>query len=326
MKFRFFFVLFSLGLFSSCGNLVQNMAVGTTASILSKASVEMQTDGNFENVSKAMMANLKTIDALLYLRPHDQELLVTLTRGYAGHAFAINETLYLFDQLQEKSESYEKDQIIFNYSKSFRYGLRFFEEKGMSYADLVKAMREKKGISNLLNKNLDSNDDTDMIGALYTAQALGSLINYQKTDMTLVSIAPMVKDIFDFVCEKKPDIEFGVCNLFFGAYESGRPKMMGGNPALGKKYFLDMIQKYPHNWLARVAYIQYYLIPQYDEEGYKEQREFFEKALVMNREQLRWSPNQGDFGDTFKEPKIRLFQTVAIERYKIIKKFEKDLF
>lgn len=319
-------LLFSTFLFTSCGNFMTKMAVGTTASLLAKASYEMETESNWQNLEKGMIANLKTVEALVYLKPDDKELLVTLTKGYAGYAFTVNETLYLYDQFEEKEKSFNKDQLIFNYSRAFRYGLRFLKENGIEFQNLVDAMKTEGALEKLFDKEL-SDDTLDLEGVLYTGQSLGGMINYQKTNMKMVTLLPMAKGMFDWVCKKRPDIGHGICDLFYGAYESGRPRMMGGNPKLGKKRFLNMIKKYPNNWLARLAYVQYYLIPQYDEEGYKLQKPYLEKALELHNKEMKWLP--GDpiaTSEVFSIKRIRLYQAISVERYKIIKKYEKEIF
>ena len=103
--------------------------------------------------------------------------------------------------------------------------------------------------------------------------------------------------------------------------------MLGGNPDEGRKIFLKTIKEQPHNWLARVAYIQFYLIPQSDEDGYKAQKFHLEKYQSLAEDQMKWSPNSRASKDpAFGNKNIRFFQALAIERYKIISKYEKEFF
>ena len=158
-----------------------------------------------------------------------------------------------------------KQKVIEYYSRSLKYGLRFLKANGISFQDLKVAWREEK-LNELFAKNLGS-DDRDIEGVVYTGLSLGGLVNFQKGKMSIVTYAPLAKALFDWACGKKPDIGNGICDIFFGGYESSRPRGLGGNPELGKNYFLNLIVKNPNNWLGRVAYMQYYLI--YERESVK---------------------------------------------------------
>ena len=61
--------------------------------------------------------------------------------------------------------------------------------------------------------------------------------------MGLVSNLPIVKGLFDWVCSKSPNINFGACDIFYGAYQAQRPLMLGGNPEKGKEIFLKVEKK-----------------------------------------------------------------------------------
>ena len=119
--------------------------------------------------------------------------LATLTKGYAGYAFAVNETHYLQDLYEEKDESVHKDKAVINYSKAMEYGLRYLSKEGLTYQMLQKSVSDKNGVVGLLEDNID--DDTrDLEVVLFTAQSLASMINLQKDKMTLVSQLPIAKE------------------------------------------------------------------------------------------------------------------------------------
>ena len=161
---------------------------------------------------------------------------------------------------------------------------------------------------------------------LFTAQSLGSLVNLQKDNISLISQLPIAKGMFDWVCLKEPSINYGTCDIFYAAYEAGRPTMLGGNPQKGKEIFLKAIAKHPHNWLIRTSYMQFYLIPQNDEEGFKEQmlalkvfhEEFNKFYIYDNQEKLElpWMREEG----------LRFYQTLSLKRYELINRFQKQFF
>jgi len=300
------------------------MMIGATGALIYDSTEGIERENNLENFEKGILGNLLLVEGLLSLKPEDSNLLVSLTKGYAGYTFSVLETHYLRDYYADKFPSPYKKKIIEYYSRSLKYGLRFFKANGITFEDLKKSLRENK-FNELLDKKLDLSD-RDLEGVVFTGHSLGGLINFQKGKMSIVTYAPLAKAMFDWSCKKNPNIGNGICDIFFGAYEASRPRGLGGRPEIGKNYFLNMIVKHPNNWLGRVAYMQYYLIPYVDEVGYLEQKNFMEKALKLHEKELFWSPRELKEKDVFSNKRLRLYQTIAVERFKIMKKFEEDLF
>ena len=315
--------LLTLLLLTSCGG-VQKIAVGTTGSLMYEATKGLESEGNWHNFKVGTLPNLLLVEGLLILKPTDTELLVTAIKGYTGYAFGVNETEYLTDYFEEKDNSTHKKQAIYNYAKAFSYGRTLLSESGVSWDDLVKSQNKDGGVERLLEENLSDNKQ-NLEGVLFSAQALGGLINLQKTDMSLIALLPIVKGMFDWVCNKDPNINFGTCQIFYGTYEAARPKMLGGNPQKGKKIFLKLIKENPHNWLARIAFVQYYILPMSEEDDYKEQKFFLETASRKLDKELTGNPIR-KLDDAFSTPRLRLYQSLAVKRYSIIKKYEEDLF
>lgn len=300
------------------------MAVGTTAGLLYDAAYEMETEPDWEHLKDGVGPNLKMIEGLYHLSPTDDDLLVALIKGYTAYAFAIYETEALADQLADKSNSQALARAQHFYSRAIEYGIEYFKEEGIEWSELVKSTREAGGVPALLSKELPSNQRAFEAAAFF-GQALGGLINLKKDDMMLVAQLPVAKGMFDWVCAEEPNINHGACDLFYGAYEAGRPRMLGGNPEKGKEIFLKAIAKNPNNWLSRVAYLQYYVIPMADEDEWGAQKKFLDQAVKTNAEDLVWRPDR-EVNPAFADQGIRAFQAVALKRWSIIRKFEKDLF
>lgn len=325
-KLTGFWIMTLILLLSSSCSMFQKMGVGAASGMFYEASGEMETESNYENFKVSLAGQLKMLEGLLSLKPEDAALRITLAKGYAAYAFAVNETNYLKDYYAEKDESKHLQQGIYNYSRALKHGLAWLKTEGIEYQDLQKASTKNNGVVEVLDDAL-GDDQLELEGVVFTAQALAGLINFQKDNMSLVSQLSIAKGMYDYACSLKPDIANGVCPLFYAAYEAGRPRMLGGNPEKGKAIFLKAIKDEPHNWLARVAYMQFYLIPQADEDGYKTQKFYMEKNTRLAEEEMKWNPSSKAASDpAFGEKRIRFYQALAVERYKIIKKYEKDLF
>lgn len=311
-----------LTLLVSCSS-VHKVGVRSISGMLYRASFEMETEDNWETFRTAVPANLKLMESLLSLDPNNTTLMASLIKGYTSYAFAVYETLYLDDQLADRDSIY-KEKIIHYYSRALKIGEKFLAQYGIEYADFMSRMKENENVMTYLDDEMDDDPET-LDGVLFFAQALVSLINYQKSNYLLIAQAPVGKALYDWVCSKKPNIAYGACDLFYGAYATSRPKLLGGDPQKGKEHFLSVIQRFPSNWLTRVSYMQFYLIPMMDEQGFEKEALILDEAVTKHKKNIRWSPNKKK-DLSFKDKQMRFYQTIAIKRYNIIKKYRKDIF
>lgn len=324
MKLPLWALIFSyLGLFSSCSS-IKKMAIGTASELLFQASDSLLEESDFQKFKNATMANLQLAEMMLFHSPADLDLLAVLVKGYAGHAYAVDESFYLADFYEGIEDGPHWENSIAHYSKALEYGLRYLQQKGLSYEQISIAVNKEGGIFRLLEKNLDDSKRNIEV-VLFMAQSLGGLVNLQKTKMEMIAQLPVVKGLFDWVCFKNSNIHFGLCGIFYGAYEGGRPKVLGGNPDHAREYFEKVIFENPDNWMARVAYAQYFLIPRSLKSEYEEQKIFLESAARRLSESKRWTPRSAK-EDEFAAKELRFYQTLAIERFKIMSKYESSFF
>lgn len=310
---------------ASCST-VNKVAVSSSSGVIYSAAQQSMSEPNYEIFKNGLSGNLLLIEGLLSQAPNDKDLLATLNKGYAGYAFAVNETQILEDALNENKEESGKRNALLNYTRSIEFGKRYLAQYKINFSDLVELMNEPHGIIKLLDFKLDGKSKRDKELVLFTAQSLAGIINLEKDNIGLVSQLPIAKEMFDWVCLKDSSINYGMCEIFYGAYEAGRPTMLGGNPTLGKEYFLKAILKHPHNWLIRTSYIQYYLIPQLDEEGFREQMSAFEEFQELfdakyiydfrTPTQMEWAREEG----------LRFFQSLALKRYDVLNKLKNKIF
>lgn len=318
-KLVFFFLTVFIG--TSC-SLVKTTAIHSTTKIMHDGSGVINREGDWNNFKKSAPANLTTLEGFWFADKDNAELLSLLIKGHAGLGFGVYETLALDDQLKDEDESLAKKRAIIHYTKAYDYGIRFMQEKGISKSQLND--REAK---NKLSKLLDDKlSDDDMIATFYFAQAWGGLINLQRTNVSLMSKLGTVKSLMDWVCAKDANFEYGSCKLFYAVYEAGRPAMLGGNLQKGKQIFLDYIKSYPLNLLARVSFIQYYVIPTMDETLYAEQSEFLKKEILLWEQTLNLGTRKKTNQKYLKNSEFNLFNSIAKERFEIIEKNKKEIF
>jgi hypothetical protein len=307
--------------FVSC-SMVQSIGVKSAAGILQSGVKEVNTEANYRVFKDSTVANLKVLESLWYTQQDNEDLLTLLIKGYGGLAFGISETSFLDDKLKGEDQSVHKDQGIYHYSKAFRYGLKYFKENGINPNELLSKEAPLK-MNDLLNSNMG---DDDMMAIFYFAQSWGGMINLQRHDVRLMSSLGTVKAMMDWVCKRDPNFEFGSCSLFYGVYEAGRPAMLGGSLEKGKAIFEQMIKKYPQNLLAKVAFLQYYIIPTIDEVLYAKAIEELNKEIIAFEGVKNYSKVTSKTQIYLDHPQFNLFNSIAIERIKIIKKNKDEIF
>jgi hypothetical protein len=302
------------------------MAVSGSSDLLYRASNELEASSNMDFFRIGVPSNLLLIEGLLSEAPQNEKILATLTKGYSGYAFAINESDMLAEDWSESKSEAAKKQALFNYTKALDFGLRYLAVHNVSLSDLTSRMNEPQGIPHFLEKRLSS-EKLDLDTVLFTAQSYAALINLQKDNISMVAQLPVAKAMFDWVCMKEPSINYGMCDIFYGAFEAGRPKMLGGNPEKGKEIFIKAMENHPHNWLIRTSFMQFYLIPQNDKEGFLQQLEFlkskqteFDNFTIYSNDSLT---NESSWA---REPRLRLYQALALKRFELMNKYQKQLF
>lgn len=318
------FALVLVFLVSSCS--FNRLAVNTSSGLLLDASSTAETETNFDLFKNAVPGNLMLLEGLLSQSPENKDILASLTKGYAGYAFAVNEQEALDEQWGESKSESGRNQTLFNYTRALNFGLRYLNQSQIDFNDLIGKMNEPQGIQHLLDKRL-SDDRRDLELVVFTAQALAGLINLQKDNISLVAQLPVAKSMFDWVCMKDPKINYGMCDIFYGAYEAGRPKMLGGNPEKGKEIFQRAIAKHPHNWLIRTSYMQYYLIPQNDKEGFDQQMSYLKEREEAYRKHYVYAADSSEKeAEWSREPRMRFFQAIALKRMDLMTKYQKQFF
>lgn len=298
---------------------IQRMAIRSSTPVFKKSSDLLVTESNWDFFKESAPANIKFLEMLSLQDPENVELKGLLIKGYAGYAFAVPETLFFGDTVSGKEDSPWKREAIFHYTRALDYGLEYLERKGIKREDLI-SMDEQE----LSKKIKEKIGEDDVVAVLYTAQALGSLINLQKDNVALVTQIPKVKLLFDRVCEINPNVDSGVCEIFNAQYEASRPRMLGGNPVKAEENYLLTIKKYPKHLLVRINYIQFLLLPSFEEQKYEEQasvlKEEFSKWEDLNRDTLK---NTSEYRDV---PHLNLFNAIARKRFEFIEKNKKKIF
>ena len=112
---------------SSCSSM-NKIVVSAGSGLMLNASSDMETESNFELLKSSIAPNLKMLEGLLSQSPNNQNLLLTLTKGYTALAFLVNETEMYEEEWSGKKTEENKRQALKNYTRALSYGLRYLEE------------------------------------------------------------------------------------------------------------------------------------------------------------------------------------------------------
>lgn len=308
-------------LFVSCST-INKVGIRATGGILSKAGNEFTRESDLKFFENSVPGNLKFIEGLWYNDQSNTTLLTSLIKGFGGYGFAISETHYLNEKYSGKDNGPRRIEAITFYSKAMDYGVHFLEANGIEWKDML-ANTAADNVGEMFNNKLD---DDDMQAVFYLAQSWGGLINLQRDRVELISKLPTVKAMMDWVCKKDPEFESGSCHLFYAAYEAGRPSMLGGNPENGRAMFEKFIKDYPQNLMARVAFLEFYVIPMMEEDVFAAQMSELGKELALWEKQKNYADDMDRTSKYRKFEKYNLYNAIAKERFNIIKKNQKELF
>lgn len=301
---------------TSCS--LQKLALRSSTSILEKSSEGMMKEGNWDFFRQAAPSNIKFLEVLWMQDKDNLRLLSALIKSYAGYAFTVSETLLISDELRGLEDSPWKHQAISFYTRALDYGVFYLGKKGLTPDDLLTLSEAD------LKTKLKRLDEEDITALLYLAQAWGSLINLQKDNVVLVAQVPKVKLLFDHVCEKKPNIDNNVCDIFYAQYLSSRPKMLGGHPEKGEELFLQAIENHPRNLLIRVTYLQQVVLPAYDQDKYEKQAKILQKEFANWEDLKRESLKNESLYYNFEN--LNLFNAIAKKRFLLMEKNKKHIF
>jgi len=299
--------------------MVQKVAIRSSADIIAASSDEVLKENNLDFFEKSMPGNLQLIEGLWNSDQENKTLLTILIKGYSSYAFAVLET-NAYEEIILEKKSNKINAVLKMYEKAIRFGHRYLELIGIE-----KSTFENKNtlanMSSLLEKHISKEDE---VALFYFLQAQGSSINLSRKNLLKMSMLGHIKAGLSWICKKNPDIEYGNCSLFESVIMASTPLVMGGNSEKSKSMFEDAMKKYPENSLIIASYIQYYLIPNLDDEEYKVfQKKFKDKIFHWNQYQLGI---KNKMNKQYDNEYYNLFNAIAERRMNTLLKIDKEIF
>jgi hypothetical protein len=235
--------------------------------------------------------------------PKDKQVLLLLTKSYAGYAFGFTENQILANkgsnqELYDKAENRAK---LF-YTRAKDYGIQLLS-LNRSFASA------KNGSFEDFQKSLKSFGPRNVEELFWVGFAWGNYLNSHRDDVEAIVELPKAEAVMNRVLELDENYYYGGPHLFLGAFYGSRPELLGGNPEKSKLNFEKGIAASDGKFLmARVNMAQYYAVQTQDLVLYKK---LLEEVVA---------------GDAAALPEQRLSNELAKERAKILLKKKSQYF
>jgi hypothetical protein len=275
-----------LFLLSGC---FQQIAVKSLGSIMDNGFEVLNEEQDLGIAEVSIASNLKLLETILKSDPENQHYLFLACVGYASYSLGFVE-----DDSTERAR--------FFYLRSKEYGMKILNNNSKFSAAQDKSIEEFQ--------NALSSFSTDDVPAIFwTAISWGSYISLNLTDPSAIAELPKVEAMMKFVAEKDSSYFFGGAHFFLGTLYGSRPKILGGDPELSKRYFETCLKINERKFLLTyVYYARSYAVQ-------TQNRELFEDCL-----------NKVDSTSIDILPTARLSNAIAKKKAKLLRQKIDELF
>ena len=292
---------------SSCST-IQRWAVRSNSDLFDRAGSEEFKESDWDFFRDSAPANLKMVELLALQDPANLLLKKNLIKGYFTLSFSVFETLYLEEKIIGETDLYKKRSII-HYTRALDYGVDYLSRRNISREELL--LKSENDLRSVLDARIKSEDYSAL---LYFAFSWANLIYLQKDDISLNSQLSRVNAIADWACDKDPQIETGLCDLFENRYVKT------------EKLYLGSLEKFPRNQLLRLELVENIYLPKKEVKKYDEQVEILKEEFAKWDQSLTGRLNLKNESSYRGAEGLNLFNAVARKRFEIIQKYKTKLF
>ena len=290
------------------------LTVGTTAKVLVRAQPSLQQESDYQLAHDAIPGALKTIEGFWIVDPDNADLIKILTEGYCQYGTAFIEDDWEVAKFAKKLDDIETHnaRATHIFTRCLNYALKRLGERWQTelFETTEKLARLVK------DTGADQRD-----AMMWTALALGSIINHNLNRAEPLSYVSTVKVILDRVLELdqarlpgRPDYA-ALPHIAYGMILSAGSAQIGGDAAKARAHFEAALQltadaAHPAGRLLLARTLMGYRIGVMTND-----RAFFHAQLkqVLQTEPSVW-------------PEQRLANEVAHRRARRYLSHEKDLF
>lgn len=288
--------------------------VNTTAKVLIRAQPSLQQESDYQLAHDAIPGTLKTVEGFWVVSPDNEILIGILTEGYCQYGTAFVEDDWEVAKFAKKLDDieYHNARATHIFTRCLNYALRqlpsAWSKTLFETPDAVKALAAKTG-------------EDDRNAMMWTALALGSIINHNLNRVEMLAYLPTVKIILDRVLEldakHKPErLDYAALpHVAYGMIFSAASAQFGGDAKKAQEHFetalkITATKEHPEGRLLLARTLMGYQLGKMNND-----RKFFHEQLkqVLETPPSIW-------------PEQRLANEVAHRRARRYLSHEKELF
>jgi hypothetical protein len=220
---------------SMTGGCINEMAVNTTAGILSEAEGSTRAYFDWESAGYAAPSGIMQLEGLHTISPHNIILSLTLAKAYMAYAYG-----WVADSREEadlkgdfEGSAHHQARAYFMYARAHAVVLRAIRDRDEKFVDMLS--KEPKVLAAHLKKYWNDRED-DLPLLFWLMMAWSSEVN-NAPDMDALIDMPTIRTIAAWIAELDPGYEDAGALVFMGGFECSMPAAVGGNPKKGKEYF-----------------------------------------------------------------------------------------
>ncbi|MGK5091888.1 TRAP transporter TatT component family protein [Deltaproteobacteria bacterium TL4] len=261
MSLRYLLLMLSVGfVLSSCS--FTDFAVNTGAEIVVPGSTRaILEETDLEFVKMAIPANVKLIEGILELSPHNKILNEVLAQSFLFYSLAFVDEEYQklkFSDQEEQAALFSQRAQAF-YLRGRSHGLRIFAEH-------EKFMTHLFGKLESFEPSLQELEKEEVPGLVYLSMNWLLYITHNMNHPQEIIHIGRIKMMIQRAIDLDESFFYGFPHIAMGAFEASIPQILGGNPEKGKQHFERAIELTNGKFLlAQVMFAQSYAVQMLDE-------------------------------------------------------------
>lgn len=229
----------------------------------------LEQDGDLEMLEEALPAHIKLLETFLASDPHNERILVLLSRLYGSYTFLFVEIGYERRLLLEPSADASA-------SKAAKANLDHYALKGAEYALDALLQRHPDGremLQKVTSQKIffDDLSERDVPALFWYGFNLGLYVNANRDSIRAIAKAHVAEMAMLRAAALDPDYNHGAAHLFLLAYYGSRPAMMGGSPAKAGAHYRRLKALAGDDFLLADLFFARYCLPRkQDRRGFTE--------------------------------------------------------
>lgn len=244
------------------------------SNVFDRSITTVYEEGDLEIAEKFLSGNLETIVILVSRDPENPRLNFMAAQAFGAYAMAF-------------VEEHDPQRA----SKLYQRGLQY------AFRSLPPKIRFSPGIKPAeLETLLQNSRKSDVPQLFWVGYNWGMYILLNLDQPRILGDLAKVEMLMHRVMELDVGYNFGGTELFYGTFYSARPPLLGGNPELGRSYYLKNIARNPDFLLTKLYYARYYAVQ-------TQNKVLFDSLL-----------NEIETFDIDRAPAIRLFNALAKQK------------